>query len=91
MHHHHPADADVMIVEKALESAKHIETVLVGEDTDLLILLLHHAKPDMKDIYFTTEIKTGSKQKNLEHQRSTRKAWTTHMKVSSLFACIFGM
>ncbi len=37
--HHAPGDADLLIVQKAVESATPVNTVLVGEDTDLLILL----------------------------------------------------
>ena len=36
-------DADVLIVLTAVASARHNETVLIGDDTDLLVLLLHHA------------------------------------------------
>ena len=44
-------DTDVQIVSKALELAEEKNTVLVGEDTDLLVLLLHHSK-SKKKIYF---------------------------------------
>ena len=36
------ADADLLIVQKAIESASSMDTVLIGDDTDLLVLLLHH-------------------------------------------------
>ena len=61
--HHHHADADVLIVQKTLDSAEHIDTVLVGDDTDLLILLLHHAKPKMKDVFFIPKAKKNSQQR----------------------------
>ena len=35
-------DADLSIVQKAIESASSMDTVLIGDDTDLLVLLLHH-------------------------------------------------
>ena len=37
--YHAPADADVLIVQKTLESAAIMDTALIGDDTDLLILL----------------------------------------------------
>ena len=38
---HAKDDADVLIVLTAVASARHKETVLIGDDTDLLVLLLH--------------------------------------------------
>ena len=46
--------ADCVIVQVALRSAMEYATVLVGEDTDLLILLLFHVKSDMKDVFFSS-------------------------------------
>ena len=46
------ADADLYIVLAAIDCAKTKATALVGEDTDLLILLAHHACPDTHDIVF---------------------------------------
>ena len=37
--HHSQADADHLIVQTAVESARRANTVLVGDDTDPLILL----------------------------------------------------
>ena len=47
-------DADLLIVQVALRSAMEQATVLVREDTDLLILLLFHVKSDMKDVFFSS-------------------------------------
>ena len=41
--HHAPGDADLLIVRKAVKSATMVNTVLVGDDTDLLVLLCYHA------------------------------------------------
>ena len=41
------ADADLLIVLKAVESATTMKTVLVGDDTDLLVLLCYHASLDI--------------------------------------------
>ena len=45
-------DADVLIVKTALDSAVTHPTVLVGDDTDLLVLLCYHTKADGNDLYF---------------------------------------
>ena len=53
-----PGDADVDIVKTAVDSSHHRHsTTLIGEDTDLLILLLHYADtdPDIKDLYFRSD------------------------------------
>ena len=57
---HADADADFLIVQKAIESAERIDTVLIGEDTDLLVLLLYHTNLEKKDIFFPPEPKQGS-------------------------------
>ena len=58
---HDSADADLLIVQKAVESASSMETVLVGDDTDLLVLLIHHVPLESKDIFFASERKKNSK------------------------------
>ena len=40
--HHAHADADLLIVRTALECAQSRRTVVIGDDTDLLILLCYH-------------------------------------------------
>jgi 5'-3' exonuclease len=48
-------DADVDIVKAAVEASYRQSTTLIGEDTDLLILLLYHARTDNKDLYFRSD------------------------------------
>ena len=50
---HASGDAD-LIVQTALKAAKAYPTVLIGEDTDLLVLVLHHFMNE-KSLYFTYE------------------------------------
>ncbi|KAJ8043143.1 hypothetical protein HOLleu_10106 [Holothuria leucospilota] len=57
---HADDDADLMIVKRAVECANDGSTVVVGEDTDLLVLLCYHASATSHDIYFMSE---KSKQK----------------------------
>ena len=48
-------DADVLIVQTTIASAKSKDTILVGDDTDLLVLLLHHAYIEWNDIFLSLE------------------------------------
>ena len=48
-------DADVVIVQAAVESSKQETTTLTGDDTDLLILLLYHGYVNCKDLYFQSD------------------------------------
>ena len=52
-------DADCLIVETAIERSTSGKTVLVGDDTDLLILLLHHAKPNGHNLFLCNQGKRG--------------------------------
>ena len=36
---------------RSVASARHKETVLIGDDTDLLVLLLHHAEMDAHEVF----------------------------------------
>ena len=55
------ADADLLIVQKTIESASSMDTVLIGDDTDLLVLLLHHLPQHGKDISFASDCKKNTK------------------------------
>ena len=58
---HARSDADVLIIQTAIQSSSTANTVVVGEDTDLLILLLHHANMDSTELYFRPEPKQNAK------------------------------
>ncbi|KAL8585006.1 hypothetical protein ACOMHN_043642 [Nucella lapillus] len=58
---HASADADCHIVHTTLETAKQHNVVLIGEDTDLLILLLHHCTPDHHPVFFTSTRSSSAK------------------------------
>ena len=47
-----PGDADIDIVQATVERSRHCTTTLVGEDTDLLILLFHYSSTDNENTYF---------------------------------------
>ena len=46
------ADANLLMVQKAVESATTMKTVLVGSDIDLLVLLCYHASLDTCNLLF---------------------------------------
>ena len=50
---HCESDADLHIVKAAVSSAIKKETVLIGEDTDLLVLLLYHVDRMSKRVILT--------------------------------------
>ena len=60
---HAKGDADLLIVQTAIFSSKTQETVLIGEDTDLLCLLLHYSSEIVHPIYFKSEAKRGKEAK----------------------------
>ena len=64
---HAKGDADVMIVDTAITKARDQTTVLIGEDTDLLVLLLYHAEMDAKELFFRTEPR--------QRDMTVRKLW----------------
>ena len=61
-------DADVLIVQTTIASAQTKDTILVGDDTDLLVLL-HHADIDSNDIFVSPENTKTSK------ASKTKKVW----------------
>ncbi|MES9882763.1 MAG: hypothetical protein ABW185_17995 [Sedimenticola sp.] len=58
---HADADADLLMVQTAIKSGDTRTTVLVGDDTDLLVLLLNQACQPKCDIFFRPEPKLNSK------------------------------
>ena len=58
---HAEGDADVEIVKAAVAMSSYRSTTVIGEDTDLLVLLLFHSKTDCMDLYFRSD-KTNDKE-----------------------------
>lgn len=69
--HNAQGDADVLIAKTAVMGALNHKTVLVGDDTDLLILLLYHFQEG--ELYFMSEPKklssSGRRFLNIGHAR----------------------
>ena len=56
------SDADTLIASNALRFASEKEPVtVICDDTDVLVLLVYHFKPDMSDIYMRSDPKRGQK------------------------------
>ena len=51
-------DADLLIVLTAVVLAENLCTVLIGDETNLLVLLCHYAKLNANRLYFKTKNKT---------------------------------
>ena len=62
---HAKGDADVLIAKTSVESAYHQDTILVGDDTDLLVLLCFHADLNAKELIFSPEPKKCTKQRHV--------------------------
>ena len=72
MTHHANGDADLLIVKTAVESARTNTTVLVGDDTDLLVLLCYQASKDGCDLYFRPEPKANARGTRVWHMKRVK-------------------
>ena len=52
---HAEGDADLDIAKAAITMSLSKSTTLIGEDTDLLVLLLYHSPEECKDLYFRSD------------------------------------
>ena len=69
---HAPDDADVLIAMTAIKEASNAPTVVIGEDTDVLILLCHHANDTEYNIYYMSDTKSSTKKKRIWDIKRTR-------------------
>ena len=60
---YHAEGDDVLIVKTAVESARERNTVFVGDDTDLLVLLCFYTRSDSFYLYFKPEPKSNSRRR----------------------------
>ena len=58
---HVKGDADVLIVATTVQYAMSCKTTLVGDDTDLLVILCFHVKEYSCEVFFKPEIRSGTK------------------------------
>ena len=71
--YHSTADADLLIVNKAVERSRTMDNVLVGDDTELLILLCYHAEWDVLDLFFQPEPKANSTKRRSWNIKSVKE------------------
>ena len=70
---HASGDADLLIVQKAVQSATCCNTVPVGDDTDILVLICYHASLASHDLFFCTETKTNTKQPRIWYIKAVKQ------------------
>jgi hypothetical protein len=54
-------DADYLIVTTAIEHSQRTDTVVIGDDTDLLVLLLHHGSKTNHKLFLLNQGKNENK------------------------------
>lgn len=62
-------DADVDIVKAAVKASEIQSTTLIGEDTDLLILLLYYAGTDNRGLYYRSDKAKATKVYNISEMK----------------------
>lgn len=83
--HHASGDADPLIVQKAVQSADITNTVLVGDDADLLVLLCYHVSLESHDLFFCPEPKKNTMKHRVWNIKATKKMLGTDICKHILF------
>ena len=83
--YHSSGDADLLIVQKAVDSSTTTDTILVGDDTDLLVLLCYHANLDSYNIFFRPEPKKNTKNPKVWDIKAVKEALGPEICNSVLF------
>jgi len=87
--YHASGDADLLIVQKAVQSATTSTTVLVGDDTDFIVLLCYHAKLESHDLFFCPEPKKNSKKLRIWNIEATKEKFGQDICSNILFIHAF--
>ena len=77
-------DADLLIAQTAVDCALSSEVIVIGEDTDLLVLLIHHVNQQCKRVIFKSDKMAINKK--MEHSTNTRLSWGGYLSFVTLFA-----
>lgn len=86
--HHSLADANLLIVQTAVETARRANTVLVGDDTDLLISLCYYTEMSAEELFFSACAKGKfNKSTCLEHESSEGELWSRRVQQHFLHPC----
>ena len=81
-------DADCLIISTAVACAQSTEVVVIGEDTDLLVLLCYHASLDGYNIYFRSEL--SNKCRHWDIQKTKRVLGMHKCKILPVVHAITG-
>ena len=87
---HDTGDANYVIVKEShgdMESAAENNVVLVGDDTDLLILLLHQQYEGKRDVYFAPEPQKKNNSKTRFWDVKDVKSRFFHMQAYPIHSC----
>ena len=85
---HATGDADLLIVQTAVECAKTGATTVIGEDTDLLVLLCMHADISQSDIIFRSETKRKTKKMRVwDIKKYKGSSWSRKLSFASYYPC----
>ena len=83
---------DVLIVLTAVASAMRNETVLIGDDIDLLVLLLHHAEMDAHEVFLKSEPTKSAQQNKIGCIRQSKQllgpdVWDHILVIHAILGC----
>ena len=78
-------EADLLIVKTTVESTQTNTTVLVGDDTDLLVLLCYHASKDVCDLHFTPQQRQTQEVHPSATWTMSKNSWVRKFAVISFF------
>jgi 5'-3' exonuclease len=65
-------DADLTIAQTAVDCALSSEVIVISEDTDLLVLLIHHVNQQCKRVIFKSDKMTISKKMKIWNIQQTK-------------------
>jgi len=89
--YHAAGDANLLIVQKAVQSATTITTVLVGDDTDFTVLFCYHASLDSHDLFFSPEPKKSTKKLRIWSIRFIKEKLGQNIYDNTLFILFLGV
>lgn len=84
-----PSDAVVMIPNTAVAKARAMNTVLIGDDTDLLVLLMYHGELDAQDLFFSPKLRQRDKSRKIWDIKKTKAALGRDICLRILFVHAF--
>ena len=82
---HAEEDADLLIAQTAMQSAATKNTVLVADDTDLVILLCYYADPDGFDLFMQCSTRGTTKKNRIWDIKVTQSELGADICISILF------